>query len=650
MTKTVTCFFILCLAGLLPGTLLAQVQRNMLTGTYSRDLLKKNLTMTGITAAFPGYLQRHKWEAVDTLYTHALVKAGEVVLEYKWQTIPAATYLEFVTTGNRYIMEDIYNQNISAIKKLVFAELAEGKGRFIPQLINGVWAVCEITSWSLSASLNLQNAGSGLPDISEPVIELGAGITANTMAWAYYLFRESFDKYNPLIAKRIKLEIEKRILQPYYQRNDFWWMDLDGQKRFVNNWNVWLNFNVLTCILLVEDDSTKRWEGVYKTMRSVDRFINYYKEDGGCEEGPAYWSHAGGMLFNYLSLLQQATDGAINVFNQPLIRNIGAYIYKAHIDSSYYINYADAAAKLSTDAGIAFHYGKAANDTLLSSFGAYLARQQQWQKYIPAETIYGGIRNIFSAPAILSANPLPALLPAAWMEETGIATARDAAGSTGGFYFSALAGHNGESHNHNDVGSCILFYNGQPVLIDIGSGTYTRQTFGPERYSIWTMRSAWHNLPLINGTEQKEGQEYAARNTSFAVSSPAAVFSTDIAAAYPPTAAVKKWQRSYRLKRKKSFTISDDYQLLQNKGNTALHFMTSAIVSKEREGLLHLVTGNSKMAVEYNPKLLSFSLEEVPIKDARLLQSWPPLVYRLIFKCLNTKKSGKHHIVFKSVS
>ncbi len=76
------------------------------------------------------------------------------------------------------------------------------------------------------------------------------------------------------------------------------WMDLDGQKRFVNNWNVWLNYNALTCILLVEDDAAKRAEGVYKSMRSVDRFINYYKDDGGCEEGPAYWSHAGGMLFN----------------------------------------------------------------------------------------------------------------------------------------------------------------------------------------------------------------------------------------------------------------------------------------------------------------------------------------------------------------
>lgn len=650
MKTTMKYYLICCFSCLLPALLTAQAERNLLTGRYTKALLKNSLSISGIENAYPGYHQRQQWNAIDTIYTNTLVKAGETVLDYKWQTVPATTYLEFVQTGNRYIMEDIYNQNLAAIKKLAFAELAEGKGRFIPQLINGAWAVCEITSWSLSASLNLQKSGAGLPDVTEPIIELGAGITANTMSWVYYLFRESFDKYNPLIAKRIRLEIEKRILQPYYQRNDFWWMDLDGQKRIVNNWNVWLNYNVLTCILLVEEDSIKRIDGVYKTMQSVDRFINYYKEDGGCEEGPAYWSHAGGMLFNYLSLLQQATGGIVNIFNQPLIRNIGAYIYKAHIDSSYYINYADAAAKLSTDAGIVFHYGKATNDTLLSSFGAYLARQQHWQKNIPVETIYSGLQNIFSAPAILAAKAQPALLPDAWMQETGIAMARDAAGSAKGFYFSALAGHNGESHNHNDVGTCILFYNGQPLLIDIGSETYTRQTFGPERYSIWTMRSAWHNLPLINGTEQKDGQQFAARNTSFFSNASTAVFSVDIAAAYPADAAVKKWQRSYQLKRKRSFTISDDYQLTENNGNTELHFMTSAQVKQLKEGLLQLITANATISVEYNPSQLSIAVEEIAIKDARLLQSWPTTVHRLIFKCLYNKKEGRHRIVFKPAS
>ena len=38
-----------------------------------------------------------------------------------------------------------------------------------------------------------------------------------------------------------------------------------------------------------------------------------------------------------------------------------------------------------------------------------------------------------------------------------------------------------------------------------GVGTYTRQTFSSERYTIWTMQSNYHNLPMINGVPQKYG-------------------------------------------------------------------------------------------------------------------------------------------------
>ena len=38
-------------------------------------------------------------------------------------------------------------------------------------------------------------------------------------------------------------------------------------------------------------------------------------------------------------------------------------------------------------------------------------------------------------------------------------------------------------------------------------GTYTKQTFGKDRYTIWTMQSNYHNLPMINGVPQKFGQE-----------------------------------------------------------------------------------------------------------------------------------------------
>ena len=79
-----------------------------------------------------------------------------------------------------------------------------------------------------------------------------------------------------------------------------------------------------------------------------------------------------------------------------------------------------------------------------------------------------------------------------------------------GWFLATKGGFNNESHNHNDVGTFSLYVNTIPVLIDAGVGTYTRQTFSSERYTIWTMQSNYHNLPMINGVPQSFGQNYKA--------------------------------------------------------------------------------------------------------------------------------------------
>lgn len=632
---------------LVPVLLTAQAQRNLLTRACTQEQLAEKFDPAIIHQLYPAYSNRQAWQSIPANYRQQLIAQGESVLDYKWQVVPASVYLEYVRSGNRYIMEDLFNENLNAIRKLAFAELAEGRQRFIPQLINGVWAMCEITSWSISASIGLQKKGPGLPDADEPIVELGAGITANVMAWTYHFFRQSFDEVNPLIASRLRQEITRRFLTPYYTRTDFWWMALDGRQRMVNNWNVWLNYNALTCLLLVEPDRANQVTGIYKSMRSVDQFINYYKNDGGCEEGPAYWSHAGGMLYNYLSLLQSATGGYVNLFDSTLVKNIGTYICKAYIDGDYYLNYADAAARLQADAGLVFHFGKAIDDKTMMGFGAYLARQQQLADKVPVENFYAGLRNLFNTHELLAATAQPPYLKEAWMPETGIAVARDKAGTASGFYFSALAGHNDESHNHNDVGTCVLFYNGQPLLIDMGNETYNSQTFSATRYNIWTMRSAFHNVPLINGVEQKEGRSYEAREVKFSSTAGNAVFSADLSAAYPEAAAVKKWTRTYTLKRGQWFKVQDRYSLRENKGTTALHFMTSAQVQVIRPGLLQLSIGGVVMEVQYDQRQLQVNIEPITVTDKKLLQSWPAQVTRIIFQLNHTKTEGITELLFR---
>ena len=75
------------------------------------------------------------------------------MLNYEWKVIRATDYLEYERSGERNIMQNPYEANRKAINALMLAELAEGKGRFIDQLINGAFYSCEMTSLVLSAHL-----------------------------------------------------------------------------------------------------------------------------------------------------------------------------------------------------------------------------------------------------------------------------------------------------------------------------------------------------------------------------------------------------------------------------------------------------------------------------------------------------------------
>ena len=94
------------------------------------------------------------------------------------------------------------------------------------------------------------------------------------------------------------------------------------------------------------------------------------------------------------------------------------------------------------------------------------------------------------------------------------------------------AASNGRSHGHNDSGSFIVFHNGEPVIIDPGVEAYTAKTFSPERYTIWTMQSAFHNLPTIGDVMQHEGSPYAASEVKYATSDTAAKILMNLATAY----------------------------------------------------------------------------------------------------------------------
>lgn len=634
-------FFILLIGCSFLDTAAAPTPRNLLQQQATVQQVKEKLLALKEWVPYPAYHNRAGWTQMTEGPAARLISQGEKQLEYQWKVIKATDYLEYERSGSRVIMEQPYNDNVNALAQLMIAELAEGKGRFMDQIVNGVWALCDMQSWALSAHLPVQQSKRNLPDPSEQIIDLVSGDVGSLLSWAVYFFKDDWDRINPVITQRVTQNIRNRILEPYMQRSDYWWQALqDKPGQLVNNWNPWCNSNVLTCFLLLEKNQDSLAAAVHRTMCSVDQFLNYVKEDGACEEGPSYWGHAAGKLYDYLQLLYNATGGRLSLFDRPMIKNMGEYIARSYVGNGWVVNFADASAKGTADPGLVYRYGKAVNSREMESFaGMLLAGKAHKEPMIADRDLFRfleglkGYKELQQAPA---AAPMAAYT---WYPQTEFCYMRN----DGSVFFAGKAGNNNESHNHNDVGSFNLYLNETPFIIDVGVGTYTRQTFSNERYSIWTMQSNYHNLPVINGQPQLFGARYKARAVSFDAAKKQ--FSLDMAGAYGPLAAVKEWKRTYTLFQN-TLHLEDAFKLSAVKDTTALHFMIWSRPVIIKPGRISVKQDATGLLIQYDPAQLIPSIETIAVTDPRLTSVWGSTVYRLVLRVKKPALTGKYAIDF----
>jgi hypothetical protein len=614
----------------------AQEARNLLQKTATLEQVKASLVDKTAWIKYPAYDNRSGWDALTGTLKTGLIKEGEAMLTYTWKVVTATDYLEYERSGSRLAMENPFGANNTALSRLVLAELAEGKGRFMDQIINGVWFACEMSSWVLSAHQVVQQSRRTLPDYREQIIDLTSGDMGAFLSWTWYFFRKQFDKVDPIIALRLRTTIQQRILEPYMARSDYWWQALNNRpNQLVNNWNPWCNSNVLICFLLLEDDKNKLASAVYRTMQSTDQFINYVKEDGACEEGPSYWGHAAGKLYDYLQLLSNASNGRLSIFDKPMIKNMGEYIARSYVGNGWVVNFADASAKGGGEPGLIYRYGKAVASTDMQSFAAYLLRAADGKMDINAgRDLFRTLENMASYTALQAASPALPTTPYTWYPQTEFCYMRNQQG----FFFAAKGGHNNESHNHNDVGTFSLYIDQTPVFIDAGVGTYTRQTFSSERYTIWTMQSNYHNLPLINGVPQQFGAQYRSANVLFDPKKN--LFSLNIANAYKD-AAVKSYVRNYTLSAN-ALTIEDVFELTAVKVANRVHFMTWAKPQLPTPGTVLLEKDGVPVKMQYDATVFDASIDTIPQTDQRLSRVWGDAIYRLVLTAKKTSLKGRY--------
>jgi hypothetical protein len=610
-------------------------RRDILTKAINASRLAQTLLSRDRWKPYPTLADRAAWEALPGETRKALIAAGEEALTVPWAVLPATLFLEYRRIGNRSHYEAANGLRRNKLRNLLVAECVEGKGRFLDEIVNGVWATCEETFWGYPAHLGAQKAGPGLPDVAEPVVDLFAAETSSLMTWTLYLIGPAFDKVSPLIRERLYLEIERRIIVPALERVDWSWMGF-GERRKPNNWNPWICSNWLTSVLIADRNDARRQKGVLKILAVLDNFMNGYDDDGGCDEGPGYWNAAGGALFDNLEILHSASSGRLDFYSVPLVQEIGRYIYRAHIAGDWYTNFADASAVVHIDGNMVWRYGKRIGDARMAAHGAWAAARHD---ATTAGSIGRQLPRIFTGEEMKKAPAAEALVRDVWLPGIQVMAARVREGSSDGLYLAAQGGHNAESHNHNDVGNFLVYASGKPVLIDVGVETYSAKTFSSRRYEIWTMQSAYHNLPTIDGVMQGAGREFAARDVTHRATDQGAEMSLDIAAAYPKAAGLRSWRRTLRLDRAANrIEVTDRYAATRAPRSIALTLMTPYQMSTPSAGAIVLpMEGTRPVRIEFDSALFAATQEEIKLQDRRLASAWGPRLYRIL---LTAKQPG----------
>jgi hypothetical protein len=322
--------------------------------------------------------------------------------------------------------------------------------------------------------------------------------------------------------------------------------------------------------------------------------------------------------------MHSATNGQFSVYDNGLVKDIGRFIYRAHIAGSYFVNFADASPKKRPGGDLVYRYGKAIYDQTMMAFGAWGDQQNTRRRGRIRGQSWRRLQALFNKDNLLELPAKEALIRDVWLPHTQVFAARDEAGSRKGLYVAAKGGHNNESHNHNDIGNFVVYNDGLPLLIDVGVGTYTAKTFSSKRYDIWTMQSAYHNLPTVNGVMQRQGRSFAAKDLVYNTNDALSEFSLDISGAYPEDANLESWNRTIRLNRGKNIEIIDKYRTGNPAPVVSLTLMTGSFVNLE-PGKITLTGEPEKFAsgvITYDPVKLDALAESVGLDDRRMSRSW----------------------------
>lgn len=566
------------------------------------------------------------------------VKNAERFLKKAWNVIPDSVFAQYKASGNRTNYEKEHFAIRRQLACLAMGEIIERKGRFLPDIINGLNYMKEETWWGLPAHYPFDH-----PRADLQVVDIFNAETASLVAWTLYMLDNELESFSPGICNSLRDEIDRRMLTPCRTKHYSW-------KYYPNNWNTWICENWLSCVMLCEMDRLHQQDAIRQIVESLYHFYILSPNDGGTDEGITYWDRAAASFFQCVQMLDVLTSGKISLKDDKKLQAMGAFAYKTYIGNGFHVNFADASVNTQSNINVLFPFGKYVGDSTMMAYAAMIAQKGGFN-FRPSY-FFNSSGNYPSLSRELlylahyhdykNIRPEEPLLQDVWLPDLQVLIARSKSGTSQGYCLAVKGGHNGESHNHNDVGNFIVYHNAVPVVVDIGAGTYTAKTFSASRYELFNCRSAYHNVPCINGFEQQEGKSFKADDLKYHQDKHNASLFLDIAGAYPNEAQVNKWHRTVSLNRGEGVKILEYYELSKYVSPIEIVLVCCGQNVNEADGRIAIYNGESSHYIIYDKELLSPTIERIDITDPLIVNSWKGVpLYRIRLTVKSQALKGK---------
>ncbi len=548
---------------------------------------------------FPPMSDRRAWESIDETDRADLCAYVRAWQDQPYPMLLLSDYAAYVRTSSRSRCENPY---FARRRKLIAAMMSVAMSNDLsgmPQVEDGLWCICEETTWAISAHVGLTKEHP-FPTEEEPTLDLFAAQTGMILSFTLSILCDAVEQS---LAARVRHEIDRRIITPFMTRNTDWWMGFT--RRDLCNWTPWIVSNVMFAARTLLENPIPLYR---RACVMLDAYLRCIPADGGCDEGVAYWNMASGSLLDCLELLEEA---GLSLWDDEKLRNMLEFPLKMNLGGGYFVNFADCDARPVMYGERLQRAGELTQNEALRQMGQQL-RGRVTDSVADVPHLSRMLQRLFhKAGESIGTAPVrrDVLLPDL---QVRIVT-------KGQFTLCIKGGSNGESHNHNDVGTLMVYAGEHPVLIDAGNMCYTAKTFSDARYTLWNCRSMYHSVPMIGAYEQHEGVQYAAKD--FCPLEDGA--SLDMADAYPAKAGVLSAKRT-------AIVTEDGVQLTDDIALQSPQPVTFVLMAREKPDVQGNIIRFDHAEMTSEPAIIP-AVEEIPVTDARMMQSWPGALYRLTF-------------------